>query len=66
MEECRVDGCKNLRSNGDELFCFKCRAEWKEICNGNFGAEKQASEEDVIYLLGRFLKGKALGQVKCM
>lgn len=60
MEEdiCTVESCKNFKANGDTLFCFVHRHNWRGACKLNGIEFIDVPSEDTELLLKEFQGGK--------
>ena len=57
MDICAVEGCDNLKSPDDLLFCFLDRKRWVEYCKVQGIHEKQISENATQEFLNNFIEG---------
>ncbi|KKL07898.1 hypothetical protein LCGC14_2581400 [marine sediment metagenome] len=55
---CTVEKCENFKSNGDELFCFHHRPNWRGACKLNGIEFIDVPSEDTNLLLTEFQGGK--------
>ena len=56
MDVCVVEGCENLKSSGDLLFCFIHRKRWIEYCKMNSIDNRQIPESTQQDFLDEFME----------
>lgn len=62
MENCTKVNCKHELGNGDRLFCYKHRQDWRNFCKKHYVHNKIISEDLEKYLLDVFVSDIELTQ----